>query len=81
MDTILPVVQKPSESTQIPLALSLKMDIIVSAVICPTMIKNLHENQRRKNINCPIILIFKVFFTFVRIYRYSEKKVPLVKAA
>lgn len=36
MDTILPVVRKPSESTQIPLALSLRMVMMVSAVICPT---------------------------------------------
>jgi len=34
-DTMLPVVQKPPESMQIPLGLSLRMDIITSAVTEP----------------------------------------------
>lgn len=35
MDTMLPVVQKPPESMQMPLGLSRRMDIITSAVIEP----------------------------------------------
>lgn len=35
MDTMLPVVRKPPESMQIPLDLSLRMDIITSAVTEP----------------------------------------------
>lgn len=35
MDTMLPVVQKPPESMQMPLGLSLRMDIITSAVTEP----------------------------------------------
>lgn len=34
-DTMLPVVQKPPESMQMPLGLSLRMDIIASAVTEP----------------------------------------------
>lgn len=34
-DTMLPVVQKPPESMQMPLGLSLRMDIITSAVTEP----------------------------------------------
>lgn len=35
METMLPVVQKPPESMQMPLGLSLRMDIITSAVTDP----------------------------------------------
>lgn len=35
IDTMLPVVQKPPESMQMPLALSLSMDIMTSAVTDP----------------------------------------------
>lgn len=35
MDTMLPVVRKPPESMQMPLGLSLRMDIITSAVTEP----------------------------------------------
>lgn len=35
MDTMLPVVRNPPESMQIPLGLSLRMDIITSAVTEP----------------------------------------------
>lgn len=35
MDTMLPVVQNPPESMQIPLALSLSIDIMTSAVTAP----------------------------------------------
>lgn len=35
IDTMLPVVQKPPESMQMPLALSLRIDIITSAVTDP----------------------------------------------
>lgn len=41
MDTMLPVVRKPSESIQIPLALSLRMLIITSADTEPV-----HRGQR-----------------------------------
>lgn len=36
MDTMLPVVRKPSESTQIPLALSRRMSMMVSTVMRPS---------------------------------------------
>lgn len=39
MDTMLPVVQKPSESTQIPLALSLRMPMMVSTVMWPSNVR------------------------------------------
>lgn len=45
MDTMLPVVQKPPESMQIPLGLSLRMDIITSAVTEPETRNNAGETQ------------------------------------
>lgn len=46
-DTMLPVVQKPSESMQMPLGLSLKMDIITSAVTEPEARDGVKEQQNR----------------------------------
>lgn len=48
MDTILPVVRKPPESMQMPLGLSLRMDIITSAVTEPE-VRDREEEERRQN--------------------------------
>ena len=49
MDTMLPVVQNPPESMQIPLGLSLRMDIITSAVMEPREEKRGGEIGERGN--------------------------------
>jgi len=46
-DTMLPVVQKPPESMQMPLGLSLRMDIITSAVTEPES-RNKHLHYIKK---------------------------------
>lgn len=48
MDTMLPVVRKPPESMQMPLGLSLRMDIITSAVTEPE-VKDRVEEEPRQN--------------------------------
>lgn len=48
MDTMLPVVRKPPESMQMPLGLSLRMDIITSAVTEPE-VKDREEEEQRQN--------------------------------
>lgn len=48
MDTMLPVVRKPPESMQMPLGLSLRMDIITSAVTEPE-VKDGEEEEQRQN--------------------------------
>lgn len=48
MDTMLPVVRKPPESMQMPLGLSLRMDIITSAVTEPE-VKGREEEEQRQN--------------------------------
>lgn len=60
-DTMLPVVQKPSESMQMPLGLSLKMDIITSAVTEPEARDGVNEQQSR----CTLESSHRVFFRAV----------------
>lgn len=47
IDTMLPVVQKPPESMQMPLGLFLRMDIITSAVTEPGTRDSTEEQQSR----------------------------------
>lgn len=54
-DTMLPVVQKPPESMQMPLGLSLRMDIITSAVTEPETRDSAEE--RYSSIHIKLILM------------------------
>lgn len=51
IDTMLPVVQKPPESMQMPLALSLRIDIITSAVTDPETTTRT-ERERSSSQSC-----------------------------
>lgn len=46
-DTMLPVVQNPPESMQIPLGLSLRIDIITAAVTEPETRENAGETKKQ----------------------------------